>query len=750
MVGSLRRRFVGLLVLLALTSLAPWWLAVDLHDHLHGFAQRLDIAGTLRYRIVELGLVTQEADAGSPLTHGEVKSLLDGQRRALETLIQGDAARDLPPCRVKAVCQRLYAHLDRWNSVIAPAIYDRLEGRGRRPAVVQKLLLDEVSEVDGTVHLLAHDAEQRVNAVVGQGLAAVALALILVLLVGYGVWEVFQRIRRVQEATHEPVGEAELERQGKGSDEVATLANSLLTSLRSLRLRNEADKRRVARLDGWQQALQSFAAELNDWIDGKGDLSGILSRWASGSGLESAIARVDRYAPPGAAVAELAPRTGGRAASVTLSWHDERLGSLDIVRAAAGPAGAEERAMWEAAARVLSIAVVARRLLEERSQRSEIAESLASVRRLDEGPPDLGKKFRAHIAHDYASLVTLDEGGAVEHAMRFDDPDLVRLHLESVPPVPETVTVLDGPNPLSQRLFARDVASTLVLPLRDEPHPVGILFLGRLEGRFTEREKDAGRALCPVVAAAILRMRLSERLLLTEQLATVGGFSKMVAHEVRNPLNNLVLQIRLLTRLLQDLDVPVDDAEKIVRHIETLKSETARLDAVVESYVTLATGSGSARFEEVDLRTLVRDALAVHAPALEDRGIELTMELGDRPAVSLVDRVRYGQAVHNLVKNALDAMDGTGGRLTVRLVEQAGAFALHVADSGPGIAEPARIFAPSYTTKTSGSGMGLPVSLHIARLHGGSLVARDAPGGGAEMVLTVAKRSPDRALASQG
>ena len=71
-------------------------------------------------------------------------------------------------------------------------------------------------------------------------------------------------------------------------------------------------------------------------------------------------------------------------------------------------------------------------------------------------------------------------------------------------------------------------------------------------------------------------------------------------------------------------------------------------------------------------------------------------------------------------------------------------------DNGPGFAEPARIFAPSYTTKNAGSGMGLPVSLQIARLHGGSLTAHRPEAGGAELVLTVAKRGPGADLRPGG
>ena len=90
------------------------------------------------------------------------------------------------------------------------------------------------------------------------------------------------------------------------------------------------------------------------------------------------------------------------------------------------------------------------------------------------------------------------------------------------------------------------------------------------------------------------------------------------------------------------------------------------------------------------------------------------------------------------------------GALRVVLEEQGTAFALHVVDNGPGFAEPGRIFAPSYTTKNSGSGMGLPVSLQIARLHGGSLTAHRPEDGGAELVLTVAKRAPEVIFTPEG
>ena len=116
-------------------------------------------------------------------------------------------------------------------------------------------------------------------------------------------------------------------------------------------------------------------------------------------------------------------------------------------------------------------------------------------------------------------------------------------------------------DPVLEALLGPTGQAGLLVPLRGEAHPLGLLALARAHP-FTDREADVARVLAPVLASALLRLRLTDRLLLTEQMATVGGFSRMVAHEVRNPLNSMGLHLQLIGRLLKGLPIPEETASR--------------------------------------------------------------------------------------------------------------------------------------------------------------------------------------------
>jgi signal transduction histidine kinase len=115
-------------------------------------------------------------------------------------------------------------------------------------------------------------------------------------------------------------------------------------------------------------------------------------------------------------------------------------------------------------------------------------------------------------------------------------------------------------------------------------------------------------------------------------------------------------------------------------------------------------------------------------------------------ASALADRAKLRQAVFNLVKNAVEAA-GFDGRVEVRVGETSGGPHIRVSDTGPGIPPELRrrLFEPLFTTKESGTGLGLAVSRAIARAHGGELAAEAPPGGGARFTLrlpTAAREAP--------
>lgn len=282
--------------------------------------------------------------------------------------------------------------------------------------------------------------------------------------------------------------------------------------------------------------------------------------------------------------------------------------------------------------------------------------------------------------------------------------------------------------------------STVVLvPLGWGDCRLGVLGMaGTAPLQVTPPQRVLLHVIGQILSLAIMARRLERRVRVTEQVAAMGGIARMLAHEVRNPLNSMSLHVRLLERRLGQL--PSDGAEAGNRHLEVLKAELARLDDLVEDYVALGPGR-PLRAEPVDLREVVREVVEVHEPAMAERGVILRLDAGAEATLADVDRPRIAQVLHNLVRNAGEALEGVEEpRVEVVLAHDGDTCQVRVCDTGPGVADPEHVFSPSYTTKPCGTGMGLSISRRIAELHGGQLLVRSPPGSGAEFVLTLPRR----------
>lgn len=231
--GRLRQRIAILLAVLALLSLAPWALAHRAHGHLDGAALRLDAVGSLRYRLMQLGLASA---TGAP--RAELDRIAEAQLRTLERLIEGDAA--LPACAPADACARLREHARRWREELVPAARTG-EGLGA-------LAPAELAALDATVHGMAAATQDDVARLERAGALATSGGALLVVLAALAVWEVFARIRRLHDATEASSPEVELEPLAGGRDELAAVARAIQGSLAALRRAGEAERARVEQL----------------------------------------------------------------------------------------------------------------------------------------------------------------------------------------------------------------------------------------------------------------------------------------------------------------------------------------------------------------------------------------------------------------------------------------------------------------------------------------------------------------------
>jgi signal transduction histidine kinase len=222
----------------------------------------------------------------------------------------------------------------------------------------------------------------------------------------------------------------------------------------------------------------------------------------------------------------------------------------------------------------------------------------------------------------------------------------------------------------------------------------------------------------------------NEQLVAAERLATIGKMAAHVTHEIRNPLSSIALNLELLEE-----QIPREDAEALGL-FRAIGKEVERLSAVSQQYLSFARRKALAH-ELEDVGQIALEAAEFVRPELEQHGVKLKLEiLPDLPAVPC-DEAQLRQALHNLLRNAREAMP-SGGTVTLGVGRDETHVIVTVDDEGPGIEPDARtrLFEPFFTTKAGGTGLGLAITQHIAVSHGGSIGCEPAPGGrGTRFVL---------------
>jgi len=208
-----------------------------------------------------------------------------------------------------------------------------------------------------------------------------------------------------------------------------------------------------------------------------------------------------------------------------------------------------------------------------------------------------------------------------------------------------------------------------------------------------------------------------------EKLAAIGRLAAGVAHEVRNPLG----VIRASASMVQE---SFDPGEETHRACGFICEETDRLNGLITSLLDFARPA-SPRLQSVSLDKLVDRALALEAGDLERRGIQVTREPGPGHAELVGDPDQLCQLLLGLVTNAAEAL-GSGGRIALRSEADRTGLRIEVADDGPGVSleEAERIFEPFYTTKDSGTGLGLAMTARIVHSHGGTIQVLQGRGAG--------------------
>ncbi|MBI4475915.1 MAG: PAS domain-containing sensor histidine kinase [Acidobacteria bacterium] len=194
---------------------------------------------------------------------------------------------------------------------------------------------------------------------------------------------------------------------------------------------------------------------------------------------------------------------------------------------------------------------------------------------------------------------------------------------------------------------------------------------------------------------------------------------RVLGHEINNSLTPIKSIAGSLDALLSRGPLPPDWQEDMRRGLGIITARSEALGRFTAAYSRLAR-LPKPTFEPVDIHTLLTRVVA----------LETRLAVQIRPGPTTVvdaDRDQLEQLLINLVRNAVDAALETGGGVAVSWTKRAGFLDLYVDDEGPGLANPANLFVPFFTTKPGGSGIGLVLSRQIAEAHGGNVTLEDLP-----------------------
>ncbi|MDX6617580.1 MAG: hypothetical protein QOD60_2671 [Solirubrobacterales bacterium] len=249
---------------------------------------------------------------------------------------------------------------------------------------------------------------------------------------------------------------------------------------------------------------------------------------------------------------------------------------------------------------------------------------------------------------------------------------------------------------------------------------------------------DPGHKAEPVGHAIILRditesRRSTEKTIESERFNALTLLAAGVAHEIGNPLNSLHIHLQLMERKVRKLDGRVK--EELQEAIAISRAEITRLDSIVTQFLQAIRPSKPILHPE-NVNAIVEEALRFFAPEIADRDIVVEAELRpDLPLLEL-DRDQMKQAFYNVIKNSFEAMKRRG-ILRIRTEMDATHVNISFTDTGGGMSAESlsRVFEPYFTTKSSGSGLGLLIVRRIVREHGGEMAIESNEGKG--LTLTI-------------
>lgn len=451
---------------------------------------------------------------------------------------------------------------------------------------------------------------------------------------------------------------------------------------------------------------------------------------------------------------------------VPIYWQERFLGVLDVQHAAPHTFGPEDIAILERFAPLAAAALENARLLTAERERRQVAETLqraaavlGATLELDEVLNLILQQLQQVIPYDSASIQRL-RGDSLEivAGQGFADSAAVTGLIFSLAPNFPNWRVVEEKTPVTfadvgQRypVFQSDadtygsghIRSWLGVPLLFRDQVIGMLALDRATVRpFTPDDCELALSFAQQAAMALenahlyndLQQQMEQlkqaqmQLVQSAKLAAVGELAAGVAHEINNPLTNVLGYAELLLQ-----DKPDDHPD--LADLRTITAEAHRARDIVRNLLDFARQTRPQR-QRTNINQITRQTLSVVRYHLEKNDIVITEDYAAELPLIYLDEGQIKQVLLNLITNAAHAMPD-GGTLRLRTRRTGDEVAVAVTDSGAGIPPELeeRVFDPFFTTKPVGTGLGLSVSLGIVQSHGGRIAVESEVGLGTTLTV---------------
>jgi len=232
-----------------------------------------------------------------------------------------------------------------------------------------------------------------------------------------------------------------------------------------------------------------------------------------------------------------------------------------------------------------------------------------------------------------------------------------------------------------------------------------------------------------------------------EQLTELSKLTGGLAHEIKNPLSTIKVNLKLIAEDLGRPDyaksaaAPSENADKgharAIRKIAVVQKETDRLEQILDGFLRYI-DRAEVHPAPADVNEIIGDMIDFFSPQAHSHSITVRQVLHKAPLICRIDGDMLKQAILNLFINAQQAMD-KGGELMIRTEQQKTQAVINISDTGCGIASDKlpRIFDAYYSSKPRGSGLGLPTAKKIITAHNGSIAVQSEPGKGTSFTITL-------------